>query len=105
MSNGELGRQIAGLRELMSAGLTNVSERLDELADQVRIQNGRVTTVERTVDVNKQRILNMEREIFEPLKRPVTRGDALVFVAGGGLILAAIKWLPALIQAGHQVTR
>jgi len=101
MSNGELARQMAALREAVSLGFDGLNTRLEGLTDQVRVQNGRVTKLERSTDVGLQRILNLEREIFSSMKRPLTRGDAAIFVAGGAAILAAIRWLPALVGIGQ----
>jgi len=102
MSNGELSRQLGALREAVSLGFDGMNTRIEGLTEQVRAQNGRVTKLERSTDVGLQRILNLEREIFSSMKRPLTRGDAAIFVAGAAAILAAIRWLPALI-AGSQV--
>lgn len=98
MSNGELGRQIAALREVVSDGFDGMNTRVDGLTDQVRIQNGRTTTLERVTDVVNQRLVNLEREMFSSLKRPLTRGDAAVFVAGGAALFTAIRWLPELLS-------
>lgn len=102
MSNGELARQMAALREAVSLGFDGINRRIDGLTVKVGEQNGRVTKLERSTDVGLQRLLNLEREIFSAMKRPLTRGDAAIFVAGAAAILAAIRWLPALI-AGSQV--
>lgn len=98
MSNGELSRQMATLREAVSLGFAGVNERIEGMTEQMRIQNGRVTKLERSTDVGLQRILNLEREIFSSLKRPLTRGDAAMFAAGAGLLAAAIKWGPAILS-------
>lgn len=101
MSNGELGRQISALSKVVADGFDGVNATVRGLTDQVRIQNGRLYAVEMDRELAKQRVENIERELFSAWKRPLTRGDAAVFVTGGGAILAAIKWLPALFRAGQ----
>lgn len=101
LTNGELGRQISALSEVVAQGFDGVNTRIEGLTTQVRLTNGRVGVLETDRAVANQRVANVERELFSSWKRPLTRGDAAMFVAGGGALLAAIRWLPALFQAGQ----
>lgn len=82
-------------------------ERIDALTEQVRIANGRVGALERMAERESQKVLNLEREVFQkrarphphgdkptdPDTKPLTRWDLTVAVAVVGAVLAVLMFL------------
>lgn len=117
MSNGELARAVARVEAMVRDGFESSHQRIDGLTDQVRIQNGRTTKLERTTDVAEQKIVNLEREVFSRPRAgassetttttnngdstPITRRDLQVAVFAIAALFAAIRWLPALFTAAQ----
>lgn len=80
--------------------------RIDALTDQVRITNGRVLALERMAERESQKVLNLEREVFQKRSRgpavgrpvdgdakPLTRWDLTVAVAVIGAVLAVLAFI------------
>lgn len=74
LSNGELGRMIAALQTQVREGFENMGDRVTGVSRQVR-------TLERTVDVQGQKVTNLEREIF---RQPAVRVLATAGAPGAG---------------------
>lgn len=115
MTNGELARAVARIEGMVRDGFESSHQRIDGLTDQVRIQNGRLTTLERITDVGGQKIVNLEREVFHRRRAtagaaesqnngdsmPITRRDLQVAVFAIAALFAAIRWLPAIFTAAQ----
>lgn len=130
---GELGRRIEAMQTEMRQGFGHVGQRIDELAEQVGITNGQVSRLKEDSREEKQKVVNLEREVFThgrpraslvtttPLDggggstrqvvttqpagaEPITRRDLTIAIATAAAIFALIEWLPALVQAGKAAT-
>lgn len=109
---GEFTRAIEALSKQL-ADLQSVSR---ETLGETKKTSGRVNGLERLTAEHGVKLKNLEREVFgaddaapapspsAPLvsteDKPITRRDLAVAVGAIGLVLAAIKWLPALVAAG-----
>lgn len=113
---GEFTRAIQAL----SGQLSDLQTTTKEVLGEAKKTNGRVSNAERALAEHVVQIKNLEREVFgkKPTSpasipasaaatasaaedKPITRRDLAVAVAAIGLVLAAIKWLPALAAAGR----
>lgn len=101
-SNAELGRLLDDIRTQLQHGFEGLNDRVDDLTTQVRTTNGRVGTLERVTDVQTQKITNLDREVFSPMKRPVTRGDVYLVGSVLGVVALLVRWLPALMTAAKE---
>lgn len=87
--------------------MRSFGERIDALAGQVSITNGRVGALERMAASESQKVLNIEREVFDKRLRkqshdlapqdadtkPLTRWDLTVAVAVVGSVIALLAFL------------
>ncbi|WP_291988354.1 hypothetical protein [Luteitalea sp.] len=102
---GEFTRAI----EALSKQIADVQATSRETLTEARKTNGRVNGLERVTAEHGVKLKNLEREVFhedvdekasKDEDTPITRRDLWVAVGAIGFVLAAVKWLPALVAAG-----
>lgn len=104
--------------DALSRQLAALQATSQEVLGEARKTNGRVNGLERLTAEHGVKLKNLEREVFDgadntaaPPKpappalvdleeKPITRRDLAVALGAVGLLMAAIKWLPALVAAG-----
>jgi hypothetical protein len=103
---GEFTRAI----EALSRQIADVQTTSRETLDEARKTNGRVNGLERVTAAHGVKLENLERSVFvgggaddrmAMENKPITRRDLGVAVGAVGLLLAAMRWLPALVSAGR----